>query len=190
MKRFAALLVVAVAFAVASGEEKGSTKVSGPLDFKVKGIDGKDVDLAAYKGKVVLFVNVASKCGYTSQYKGLEAIYQKYNKDGLVIVGVPANEFGAQEPGTDDEIKTFCETNYKVTFPMLSKIAVKGDAIAPLYKHLTSKDTNPKFAGDIGWNFEKFLINRKGEVVARYKSGVKPESDEMTKAITTELEAK
>ncbi len=164
--------------------------MSGPLDFKMKDINGKEVDLATYKGKVVLFVNVASKCGYTNQYEGLEAIYKKYEKDGLVVIGVPANEFGKQEPGTDAEIKEFCSSKYNVTFPMLSKVVVKGEGMTPLYKYLTGKDTNAHYAGDIKWNFEKFLVNRKGEVVGRYDSKVKPESDEMTKAIIAELAKK
>jgi glutathione peroxidase len=182
----AAVLLAAVGSAVPAKEDK----VSGPLDFKVKGIDGNEIDLARYKGKVVLLVNVASKCGYTPQYKGLEALYQKYKDAGLVVIGVPANEFGAQEPGTDEEIKTFCSTKYNVTFPMLSKVVVKGDGIAPLYKYLTSEETDPMFAGPIGWNFEKFLIGRDGKVVGRYKSKVAPESDELNKAITAELEKK
>jgi glutathione peroxidase len=153
-------------------------------------IDGKDVDLSQYKGKVVLLVNVASKCGYTPQYTGLQKLYETHGKDGLVIIGVPANEFGKQEPGTNAEIKEFCSSKYKVTFPMLGKVVVKGDGITPLYKFLTDKETNPKYAGDIKWNFEKFLISKKGEVVGRFDSKVKPESDEMAKAIKAELEAK
>jgi glutathione peroxidase len=137
-----------------------------------------------------LFVNVASKCGYTSQYEGLQALYAKHEKDGLVVIGVPANEFGGQEPGTDDDIKKFCSTKYNVTFPMLSKVVVKGKDICPLYQFLTSKETNAKFAGDIKWNFEKFVINRKGEVAGRFGSGVAPDSDELTKALVTELAAK
>ncbi|MGL4421121.1 MAG: glutathione peroxidase, partial [Gemmataceae bacterium] len=158
--------------------------------YKMKTIDGKEVDLAQYKGKVVLFVNVASRCGYTSQYKGLQKLYDTHEKDGLVIIGVPANDFGKQEPGTDAEIKDFCSTTYKVTFPMLSKVAVKGDAKCELYKFLTSKEANAATAGEVGWNFEKFLINRKGEVVNRFKSGVAPDDEAMTKAITDELAKK
>jgi glutathione peroxidase len=186
----AAVLGLTVTACRADDAKKGDAKVSGPLDFKMKGIDGKEVDLAQYKGKVVLFVNVASACGYTPQYKGLQALYEKHKDDGLVVVGVPANEFGAQEPGTDEEIQKFCSTKYSVTFPMLSKVVVKGDGIAPLYKHLTSKDTNGKYAGDITWNFEKFLVNRKGDVVGRYEPGVKPDSDELTKAVAAELAKK
>ena len=165
-------------------------KVTGALGFKMKGIDGKDVDLAQYKGKVVLFVNVASECGYTKQYEGMQALYTKYEKDGLVLIGVPSNDFGGQEPGTDEDIKKFCSSKYKVTFPMLSKVAVKGDDATPLYKFLTSKDTNPKHGGAVGWNFEKFLVNRKGEVVGRFKSAIDPMSDELVKAVKAELEAK
>lgn len=191
MKGFFHAAVAAVVFAAgAFAADKKEKKVSSPLDFKLTDIEGKEADLSQYKGKVVLLVNVASKCGYTKQYKGLQAIYEKYGKDGLVVIGVPANEFLSQEPGTNDEIKKFCTSTYNVTFPLMGKVVVKGDGQTPLYKFLTDKETNPKFAGDIGWNFEKFLLNRKGEVVGRYKSGVDPESDELTKAIKTELDAK
>jgi len=187
-----AALAVALACTVSFAEDKpkGDPKVTGPLDFKLDGIDGKVVDLSKYKGKVVLFVNVASECGYTKQYTGLQAIYEKYEKQGFVVIGVPANNFGEQEPGTNEEIVKFCSSKYNVTFPMLGKVSVKGKDIAPLYTFLTSKETNPKFSGDIGWNFEKFLVNKKGEVVGKYKSGVAPESDELIKAITAELDAK
>ena len=166
------------------------SKMPSPLDFKMTGIDGKEVDLSKYKGKVVLFVNVASQCGYTKQYTGLQAIYEKYEKKGFVVIGVPANDFGSQEPGTNEEIVKFCSSKYNVTFPMLSKVAVKGKEKTPLYEFLTSKETNPNYAGEIGWNFEKFLVNKKGEVVGKFKSGIAPESDELIKAITTELDAK
>jgi glutathione peroxidase len=179
--------VMAAAFSQADDKKEGATKVATPLDLKMKGIDGKEVELSKFKGKVVLFVNVASKCGYTGQYKGLQALYEKHEKDGLVIIGVPANEFGAQEPGTDEEIQKFCSTKYNVTFPMLAKVVVKGDGICPLYKFLTEKATNPKSAGDIKWNFEKFLLNRKGEIVSRFDSSAKPDGDELTKAISEEL---
>jgi glutathione peroxidase len=178
----AGLLVVAPGLARA---EEGGKKVPPVLNFKMKGLDGKDVDLGQYQGKVVLIVNVASKCGYTPQYKGLEGLYEKYGKDGLVVLGVPANEFGRQEPGSDAEIAEFCSSKYGVKFPMLSKVVVKGDGICPLYKHLTSKDTDPKFAGDIKWNFTKFLVGRSGNIVGRFEPKVKPE--EMAPAIETEL---
>ncbi len=141
------------------------------LDFHVKDIDGKDVDLAKYKGKVLLIVNTASQCGYTPQYKDLQAIYEKYKDQGFEVLAFPANEFGSQEPGDNQQIKEFCSTNYKVSFPLFSKIVVKGEGIHPLYAFLTSEQTNPKFAGKIAWNFAKFLVNRKGEVIGRFGPG-------------------
>jgi glutathione peroxidase len=150
------------------------------LDRKMKGLDGKEVDLAQFKGKVVVLVNVASKCGLTPQYKGLQEIYDKYKDQGLVIVGVPANEFGKQEPGTDQQIAEFCEKNYKVTFPMLSKVVVKGEGQCDLYRELTGNDAKP-----IAWNFTKFVVSRNGEVVQRFEPRTKPE--EMTRALEAEL---
>ena len=132
-------------------------------------------------------MNVASKCGYTKQYKELEALHEKYGAQGLSIVGIPANNFGKQEPGSDTEIKEFCSSKFGVKFDMMSKVSVKGGDICPLYKFLTSKDTNPKHGGDVAWNFEKFLIAKNGEVVGHYKSAVKPDSPEMVKAIEAEL---
>jgi glutathione peroxidase len=176
--------------ACAEDKPKGDKKVTAPLEQKVTGIDGKEINLADYKGKVVLFVNVASKCGYTPQYTGMQALYEKYNKDGFVLIGVPSNDFGAQEKGTNEEIAKFCSTNYKVTFPMLAKQVVKGDGKSPLYEALTAGDIKPKGKGEIGWNFEKILVNKKGEVVARYESKVGPESEVLTKAIKAELDAK
>jgi glutathione peroxidase len=183
----AGLLLLAPAFVVAEGKDKGGKKVAPALNFKMKSLDGKDVDLSQYQGKVVLLVNVASKCGNTPQYKGLQELYEKYNKDGLVVIGVPANEFGKQEPGTDEQIAKFCSSKYNVTFPMLSKVVVKGDGICPLYKYLTDKDSDPKFGGPITWNFEKFLISKDGKVVARFKPRTKPESEEVVKTIEAEL---
>jgi glutathione peroxidase len=167
--------------------DKGDAKVPAALNFKMKGLDGKPVDLSKYKGKVVLMVNVASQCGLTPQYEALEGLHEKYAEKGLSVLGFPANEFGKQEPGTDEEIADFCKSNYEVKFDMFSKVVVKGDGQCPLYKFLTSKETDPKFAGDITWNFEKFLVNRDGEVVARFAPKVKPDSDEVVKAIETEL---
>lgn len=191
MTRFVlATLATAAVAAFGFAADKKEEKVKSPLDFKLKDIDGKEVDLSQYKGKVVLLVNVASKCGYTPQYDGLQKLYSAHEKEGLVVIGVPANEFGKQEPGSDADIKEFCTTKYKVSFPMMSKVVVKGDGITPLYAYLTGKDTNPKYAGDIKWNFEKFLISKKGEVVGRFESKVKPDSDELAKAIKTELDAK
>ncbi|HEX4590224.1 MAG TPA: glutathione peroxidase [Gemmataceae bacterium] len=184
----AAVLVLTAGLAAAG--EKGAATVPAALNFTLKDITGKPVELSQYQGKVVLLVNVASKCGYTPQYEGLEKLYEKYGKDGLVVIGIPANEFGRQEPGSDAEIKEFCTANYHVSFPMMSKVVVKGQGICPLYKFLTSGETDPKFAGDVKWNFEKFLINRSGEVVGRYRSAVKPDAPELVKAIETELNKK
>jgi glutathione peroxidase len=165
-------------------------KVKSVLDFKMKDIDGKDVKLNKYKGKVLLIVNTASKCGYTPQYEGLQAIYEKYDEQGFYVLGFPANNFGEQEPGSEKEIKEFCESKYKVKFPMFAKISVKGEDQNSLYKFLTSKETNPNFAGDISWNFNKFLVNRKGEIVARFSSKDKPESEAIISAIEKELNKK
>ncbi|MDB5313742.1 MAG: hypothetical protein JWO38_7944 [Gemmataceae bacterium] len=183
--KFAAAAAILVACAaVGTGEDK---KVTGPLDVKIKGIDGKDLDLSKFKGKVVLIVNVASKCGYTKQYEGLQDLYSKYGKDGLVVLGVPSNDFGKQEPGTEEEIQKFCSSKYKVTFPLTSKVVVKGEDKAPLYKVLTAATDDKE---EIRWNFEKFLIGRDGKVVGRYKSAVAPESDTLISAVKTELDKK
>ena len=182
------IFILASCLAVsAMNEEKTVPPV---LNFKMNDLSGKPIDLSQFQGKVVLFVNVASKCGLTPQYKGLQALYEKYQDKGFVIIGVPANEFGGQEPGTDAEIAKFCSTEYNVTFPMLSKVVVKGKGQTPLYQHLTSKETNPKFSGEIQWNFTKFLISRTGEIVNRFEPRVSPESAEMKKAIEAELEKK
>lgn len=153
-------------------------------DFKMDSIDGKATPLSEYKGKVALVVNVASRCGNTPQYEGLEKAYEKYKDKGFVILGFPANEFHAQEPGTNAEIKEFCTKEYGVTFPMFSKIVVKGDGINPLYTWLLA---NAPYHEDVEWNFGKFLINRKGEVVNRFKPGMKPEDPAVVKAIEDEL---
>ena len=182
----AAVTLLTASFVFAEKEEKKDAKVPAVLNFKMKKLDGKPVELKDYSGKVVLFVNVASQCGLTPQYEGLQALHEKYGEKGLAIVGVPANEFGKQEPGTDVEISQFCKENYGVKFDMLSKVVVKGEGICPLYKHLTSKETS-KFPGDIKWNFEKFLIGRNGEIIARFAPAVEPDSEEVVKAIEAEL---
>ena len=169
---------------------KPTTAPASPLDYTVKDIDGKDVNLADYKGKVVMVVNVASKCGYTPQYEGLEKLYKKYADQGFVIIGFPANNFKSQEPGSDADIKAFCTAKYNVTFPMMSKISVKGDDKAPVYKFLTEKQTNGDFAGDITWNFNKFLLDRNGVVMARFESKTKPEDPAVTGAIEKALAVK
>jgi glutathione peroxidase len=151
-------------------------------DFTLSSIDGKPVPLADYKGKVALVVNVASQCGYTPQYAGLESLYRKYKDQGFVILGFPANNFGAQEPGSNAEIKTFCSRNYSVDFPMFAKISVAGADKAPLYQYLTQTG-----GGDIKWNFTKFLVDRDGKVLRRFESGVEPDSPELINAVETAL---
>lgn len=184
-------LFLLMAVSVVTAEDKKEKgKVPDALNFKMKRLDGKEANLADYAGKAVLIVNVASECGYTPQYAGLQKVHEKYGSQGLAVIGVPANEFGKQEPGSDADIAGFCKKNYGVTFDMYSKVVVKGEGQAPLYKHLTSKETNPKFAGQVKWNFEKFLIGRNGEIVGRFGSAVEPESKELTSAIETELAKK
>jgi glutathione peroxidase len=156
---------------------------SNVLEFTMNSIDGQATPLANYKGKVIMIVNVASRCGYTPQYTQLEAVYEKYKDKGFVILGFPANNFMGQEPGTNGEIKTFCSTKYNVTFPLFSKISVKGDDKAPLYQFLTDKSTNPSTGGDIGWNFTKFLVDRNGKIIQRFDSKVKPDAPEVVSAI-------
>jgi glutathione peroxidase len=157
----------------------------------MKTIQGKKVNLAdKYKGKVVMVVNVASKCGYTPQYEQLQALHEKYAKKGLAVVGVPCNQFGGQEPGAEKEIVEFCKSKFGVEFDMMAKVDVNGEKATPLYKYLTSKETAPKFAGPIKWNFEKFVFDREGNVVARFNSKAKPDSKEVVEVIETELAKK
>jgi len=182
----AAAFLSVIPWAMAAAQD-GTKKPASVLEFTVKDIDGKDVPLSKFQGKVLLIVNTASQCGYTPQYKGLQEVYEKYKDQGLEILAFPANEFGAQEPGTDAQIKEFCSTKYKVGFPLFSKIVVKGKGIHPLYEYLTGGASNSKFAGPIPWNFSKFLVNRKGEVIGRYEPGVKPESAELTGSIEKAL---
>ena len=185
-----ALAAAATTVTVGSAQQRGSTKVPSVLDFTMNSLSGRPVNLSKYQGKVVLMVNVASFCGYTPQYAGLEALNKKYAAQGLSVVGFPANEFGSQEPGSDAEIAEFCDKTYGVKFDMFSKIVVKGAGQHPLYKYLTSPATNPKFAGDVKWNFEKFLIGRNGQIVARFLSDDEPLSREVISAIESELSKK
>jgi len=182
--------VLALLIGVASAQAKGEKKVAPVLQFKMKDINGKTVDLAKYQGKVVLIVNVASECGHTPQYKGLQALHEKYAKDGLAILGVPCNDFGAQEPGDEAQIAKFCEKNYGVKFDLFAKVAIAGKEPSPLYGYLTSKKDNPNFGGPVRWNFEKFLVGRDGGIVGRFESDVEPESAEFISKITTELAKK
>ena len=170
------LLAVILSFAAAL------FAAGGVYNFTLPSIDGEPTSLANYKGKVILLVNVASRCGFTPQYSALESIYEKYKGQGFVILGFPANNFGGQEPGTNAEIKNFCSTKYSVSFPMFAKVSVKGDDCTPLYQYLT-KQANPSLTGDIKWNFTKFLVDRNGKVVARFESPVKPDSPEVAAAI-------
>jgi glutathione peroxidase len=157
------------------------------FDYALNTIDGQPAPLSAYKGKVVMLVNVASRCGFTPQYTALEAIYEKYKDRGFVIIGIPANNFGAQEPGTNQEIKTFCQSKYHVKFPMMSKVSVKGDDKTPLYQYLTDKSANPKTGGDIQWNFTKFLVGPEGQIITRFEPSVTPDSPQVTSAIEKAL---
>jgi len=165
-----------------------SVRATSLYDIPVKDIDGKDTSLNAYKGKVILIVNVASKCGYTPQYDGLEAIHEKYKAKGFTVLGFPCNQFGGQEPGTNEEIKQFCSSKYHVTFPMYDKIDVNGEHRHPLYVELAGEKS--PYPGDIKWNFGKFLIGRDGKILKRFDSKVKPDSPEMTAAIEAALAAK
>lgn len=178
---------------VAADEQKSSdastSQPASPLSFVVKDIKGDDFDLAQLKGKVVMIVNTASKCGNTPQYESLQALYEKHKNEGLVVLGFPANDFKSQEPGTNEQIAEFCASKYNVTFPMMSKISVKGDDKAPLYKYLTEEPTAGKFAGEIEWNFAKFLVGKDGKVIARFAPKTKPDSAEVTAAVEEALSA-
>ena len=169
-------------------EQKKEKAPASVLEFTMNDIDGKPVALSQYKGKVLLVVNVASKCGLTPQYAALEKLYDQYKDKGLVVLGFPANEFRGQEPGTNEQIKQFCTEKYDVSFPMFSKIVVKGDDIHPLYRFLTSKETNPEFGGEIAWNFNKFLVDRNGKVVGRFEPKVKPDDAAVVEKIEAELQ--
>jgi glutathione peroxidase len=157
------------------------------LQFKMRSLAGEEIDLVQYQGTVLLIVNVASECGYTPQYKGLQALYARYAQDGFAVLGFPCNQFGQQEPGTADQIAAFCSRRYSVTFPMFEKVDVNGKNQCGLYKHLTSQDTSAPLSGPIQWNFEKFLVARDGQVVTRFRSSVAPESKALVEAIEREL---
>src|SRR6476660_277552 len=176
-----------VALSVTAGIALGASSVH---EFTMKSLDGKQVPLATFKGKVMLVVNVASQCGYTYQYEGLQALFKKYESQGFVIAGFPANNFGGQEPGSNEEIGAFCKSKFGVTFPMFSKISVKGSDKAPLYQFLTDKKANPTTGGEINWNFTKFLVDRNGKVLQRFDAPVEPESKELTSAIEAALKNK
>jgi glutathione peroxidase len=192
LKQVLPLLIAAFALAgcAASKAEQESTKMPKPLNFSMKSLDGKDVDLSKYQGKVVLIVNVASKCGLTPQYEKLQALHDKHSEEGLAVLGFPCNQFLSQEPGTAEQIKEFCRANYGVSFDMFAKIEVNGNAACDLYKVLTALDTEPVGPGKISWNFEKFVIGRTGDVVARFSPRTKPDDAEVLKVIKAELAKK
>lgn len=197
MNRFVSVTAVSACFLLfpIASRAGGSTVAPGECeadngksayDFAVTDVEGKPAKLSTYKGRVALIVNTASKCGYTGQYKDLQELYSKYKDKGFVVLGFPSNDFGGQEPGTDKEIKTFCETNFNVKFPLFDKGVVKGTGKQPLYKFLT-EEAGDAYKGEIGWNFEKFLVDKKGHVVGRYKSGVKPSDKVLTKVLESNL---
>lgn len=182
------LVLVAVVGCADSGEPGATSDVGSRggnkiYSFVMNDIDGDPVSLSTYRGKVLMIVNVASKCGATPQYAQLQETYRKYKDKGFLVLGFPANNFGNQEPGSNEEIKNFCTTEYHVTFPMFSKISVKGEGIHPLYKFLTEEETDPDFAGEITWNFNKFLVGRDGELLARFATNIEPENPEVLDAI-------
>ena len=182
------ILALAIGLAAAASAQEGAPMPS-IYDFTLKDIDGRDRSLAEFKGQVLLLVNVASKCGFTKQYAGLEKLYQAYKDRGFVVLGFPANNFMGQEPGTEAEIKSFCSLNYGVTFPMFSKISVKGKTIHPLYAYLTDEELHPGSGGAVGWNFNKFLVGPDGKVLAHYGSRTAPEDPELAAAIEAALQA-
>ena len=190
MSKLFAIMALSGVLLGATSLKAEDKEVPAALNYTMKSLDGKEVDLSKYLGKVVLIVNTASQCGLTPQYKGLEKLHEDYADAGLAVLGFPCNQFGEQEPGTAEEISTFCTDSYGVKFDMFAKVDVNGEEAAPLFKYLTSEETNAKFAGPVKWNFNKFLINRQGEVVARFEPRTAPESPEVQKAIAAELEAK
>ena len=189
MKTLFVPVVVLSLFASAVGIA-ADKDVPKALNFKMKSLQGQEVDLAKYQGKVVLIVNVASACGLTPQYEQLQALHKQHSKDGLVILGFPCNQFGAQEPGTPKEIQAFCKENYGVEFDLFEKVDVNGDKACDLYKHLKGLDTKPKGAGNVMWNFEKFLLDRQGNVVGRFAPMTRPDAPEIMKVIEAELAKK
>ena len=191
MFKHALLLLIAVVAipgcSPSNANEQEAPKVSKPLSFTMKSLSGEDVNLSKYEGKVVLIVNVASKCGLTPQYEQLQALHDKYAEDGLAILGFPCNQFLWQEPGNATQIQEFCRVNYGVTFDMFAKVKVKGDEACDLFKTLTALETEPVGPGKISWNFEKFIIGRDGEVVARFSPRTKPDDPAVVKVIEAEL---
>lgn len=179
----AVALLIVVAGPTPSGAEEAEESVPAALDFEVQALDGQDVALQSYLGDVVMIVNVASECGLTLQYEQLQALHEEYAEQGLAILAFPCNQFGEQEPGTASEIREFCSTNYGVTFDLFAKVDVNDEGACDLYQHLTSLETKPKGPGKIGWNFEKFVIDRQGQVVGRFEPRTKPDAPEVIKLL-------
>lgn len=171
-------------------ENKPAATAPPALRFTMKSLDGKNVPLSKYQGKVVLIVNVASECGLTPQYEQLQALHKQYASQGLAVIGVPCNQFGMQEPGSSDEIQQFCQQNYGVSFDLMAKVDVNGQNAAELFQYLKKADTKPKGPGEISWNFEKFVLNRQGEVVARFDPQTEPTDPALVKVLETELAKK
>ncbi len=193
VRSFLGLLIVALVLAPVTGcaaPVKGVPQEETVLRSVMKSLDGEEIDLTQYNGKVLLIVNVASNCGYTGQYEQLQQLHERYAEQGLAILGFPCNQFLGQEPGTAREIKEFCRANYGVTFDMFDKVDVNGEGACDLYKYLTSLDAKPKGAGKIGWNFEKFIVDRRGFVVGRFGAGAKPDAPEIIELIEQELARK
>ena len=186
-KPVALTLILAISLSTACGAKPPAATTGGTLhDLSVKTIDGKTKKLSDYKGKVLLIVNTASECGYTRQYAGLQTLYAKMQKSGFEVLAFPSNDFGQQEPGTDSEIKEFCETRYKTTFPLFSKVRAKGKDISPIYRFLTMESAK-QFQGDVSWNFTKFLVDKKGHVVGRFESHVSPDASALMSAIEKQV---
>ena len=189
MKSIPTLIMAVVLSASGCMAQEKELSVNSIYDIEVKTIDGESTTLEQFRGKVLLIVNTASKCGFTGQYDGLQKLYETYQDRGLVILGFPSNNFMGQEPGTNEEIQSFCKLNYGVTFPLFEKIDVKGKGQHPLYSLLTSENTNPEYSGKISWNFNKFLISRDGRISGRFGSRVKPSDPKLVDAVKRELNA-
>lgn len=187
MAKLACWLLIGAMSMMIVGASQAADKSANAHDFKMKSLEGKEIDLSNYKGKVLLIVNVASKCGLTPQYEQLQEMHDKYGEKGLAILGFPCNQFGKQEPGTAGEIRQFCSQNYGVKFDLFEKVDVNGDEACDLYKYLTSLETKPQGAGKIAWNFEKFLVDREGNVIARFSPRTKPDSPEVLAVLEAAL---
>jgi len=190
MLRLVATVIVGALATVTQANLVSAAETPDALKFKMQRLDGQTVDLSKYQGKVVMIVNVASECGLTPQYEQLQALHEKYGEQGLAILGFPCNQFGRQEPGTAAEIQEFCTKNYGVTFDMFAKVDVNGENACDLYRYLTKLDIQPKGAGDVSWNFEKFILDREGNVIARFEPRTRPDDEKVTAVVTKALAEK